>query len=154
MAHYFRLLRYVQQERKSFLIIFVLTVVAAVLSALQPWPLALLINYVLLSMPMPETLAKVVTMMSLPVDPLSLLALLTGAGLILFALNSAVDAGLTWIWTGAGRRLVYRLAQDLFARLQRRSLVFHKRNTVSDSMGRVTVDSWCAYQVVDALFFT
>jgi ATP-binding cassette, subfamily B, bacterial len=153
MANYFRLLRYIQRERGSFVIIFVLTIVAAVLTALQPWPLALLINYVLVSLPMPESLAKTLSWLSLPVTPFSLLAFLVSAGLVLFALNSIVEAGLTWTWTAAGRRLVYHLAQDLFAKLQRRSLVFHKRNTVSDSMGRVTVDSWCVYQVVDTLLF-
>jgi ATP-binding cassette subfamily B protein len=153
MAHYFRLLRYAQRERKAFFIILILTVVAAVLAAIQPLPLALLINYVLMSMPMPEPLARVLTLISLPVTPFSLLAFLVSAGLVLFVLNSAVEAGLTWMWTGAGRRLVYRLSEDLFSRLQRRSLVFHKRNTVSDSMGRVTVDSWCVYQAVDALLF-
>ncbi len=154
MAHYFRLLQYVQRERKSFLIILILTIAGAVLSALQPWPLALLINYVLLSMPMPDLLAETLKSVFLPVTPFSLLAFLVSVGLVLFVLNSVVDAGLTWMWTAAGRRLVYQLAQDLFARLQRRSLVFHKRNTVSDSMGRVTVDSWCVYQVVDALLFS
>jgi ATP-binding cassette, subfamily B, bacterial len=154
MAHYFRLLRYVQKERKSFLFIFILTVAAALLAALQPWPLALLINYVLMSMPMPDPLAEILKFLSMPVTPFSLLAFLVSAGLVLFILNSVVEAGLTWMWTAAGRRLVYQLSQDLFARLQRRSLVFHKSNTVSDSMGRVTVDSWCVYQVVDILLFS
>src|SRR5262249_46184112 len=42
---------------------------------------------------------------------------------------------------------------DLFAHIQRRSLLFHSRNSVGDSMSRVTGDSWCVYKVVDALLF-
>ena len=38
----------------------------------------------------------------------------------LFALNATLDALLAWMWTRAGRRIVYDLAEDLFARLQRR----------------------------------
>ena len=49
--------------------------------------------------------------------------------------------------------MVYQLAEDLFARLQRRSLLFHRRNSVGDTMGRVATDSWVVYQVVDTLCF-
>src|ERR1041385_6374700 len=54
----------------------------------------------------------------------------------------------------AGRGVVYDVAEDLFARLQQRSLTFHKRTPVGDLMGRVTVDSWCVYQMVDNLLVT
>ena len=39
-------------------------------------------------------------------------------------------------------------------RAQRRSLLFHSRNCVGDSLSRITGDSWCVYKVVDALLFT
>ena len=54
----------------------------------------------------------------------------------MFVLSSALDVLLTWIWTIAGRRIVYQLADDLFARLQRRSLLFHTQHPVGDTMGR------------------
>src|SRR5437879_8241470 len=49
--------------------------------------------------------------------------------------------------------MVYDLAEDLFARLQRLSMLFHSRSTVGDTMSRITVDSWSVYQVLDALCF-
>jgi len=153
MAHYSRLLRYARREQKSFLLILILTIVSAALLALQPWPLKLLIDHVLLRMPVPEAHSRILAWFSLSDAPTSVLVFMVVAGLVLFVLNSAVDAALTWVWTFSGRRLVYGLAQDLFARLQRRSLVFHKRNPVSDSLGRITVDSWCVYQVTDAVLF-
>src|SRR5262249_21904156 len=75
-------------------------------------------------------------------------------GLALFGVGSLLDALVTWVWTYAGRRMVYDLAQDLFARLQRRSLLFHSRNSVGDVLSRITGDSWGVYQVIDALLFT
>jgi len=45
------------------------------------------------------------------------------------------------------------IAQDLFARLQHRSLIFHSRHPVGDTMSRITRDSWCLYQFVDAVVF-
>jgi ATP-binding cassette subfamily B protein/subfamily B ATP-binding cassette protein MsbA len=72
----------------------------------------------------------------------------------LFVLNSALDMALTTAWTLAGRRMVYQLAEALFARLQRRSLLYHSRNPVGDVMSRITGDCWCVNQMVDALLFS
>jgi ATP-binding cassette subfamily B protein/subfamily B ATP-binding cassette protein MsbA len=75
-------------------------------------------------------------------------------GLVIFLLSSATDVFLTFAWTRIGQKMVYRLAGDLFAHLQRRSLVFHSRNSVGDSMSRITGDSWCVYKLIDAILFT
>src|SRR5258708_6367752 len=107
MAHYFRLLRYARREQKSFLLILILTIVSAALLALQPWPLKLLIDHVLLRMPVPEAQSKILAWFSLSDAPTSVLVFLVVAGLVLFGLNSAVDAALSWVWTLSGRRLVY-----------------------------------------------
>src|SRR5439155_4509199 len=51
-----------------------------------------------------------------------------------------------------GQRMVYDLAADLFAHLQRLSLRFHSRKTVGDSIRRVTTDCGCVATIVsDAL---
>jgi ATP-binding cassette subfamily B protein/subfamily B ATP-binding cassette protein MsbA len=76
------------------------------------------------------------------------------AGLALFVLCSLTDALLTRAWIQMGQRMVYNLAGDLFGRIQRRSLLFHGRNPVGDSLSRITGDSWCVYKFVDALLFT
>src|SRR5690606_23866149 len=82
-----------------------------------------------------------------------LLGWVVAAGLIVFVLNSIVDVALTMTWTRIGRRMVYDLASDVFARIQRRSLLFHSRHPVGDSLSRITGDSWSAYTVVAALLF-
>jgi ATP-binding cassette, subfamily B, bacterial len=154
MAKYFRLLSYARQQRALLVWIFLLTLVAAGLMAVQPLPMKLVFDQVLGHQPVPPVLERGLSLLSLPASPLTLLGLCVAAGLVLFALNSAVEAGLTWAWTIAGRRVVYDLSQELFERLQRRSLLYHKTQTVGDTMGRVTVDSWCVYQVLDALLFS
>ena len=50
--------------------------------------------------------------------------------------------------------MVYGLAEELFARLQRRSLLYHIRHSVGDLMSRVTTDCWAVYQLADALVFS
>lgn len=154
MRKYLRLLEYARRQRGALVFIFALTVFAAGLMALQPLPMKLLFDQVLGKAPVPSVLADALRVFSLEPSPATLLALSVVGGLVLFALNSAVETGLTWAWTIAGRRVVYDLAQDLFARLQRRSVLYHKRQAVGDTMGRVTVDSWCIYRVVDTLLFS
>src|SRR5262249_4611998 len=126
----------------------------SLLSALQPWPLAWLTDHVLGGKPLPSPLRRTFEILSLEPTSGRLLVFIVACGLILFALNSVLEVCLTRAWTLGGRQMVCRLAEDLFARLQRRSLLFHTRNAVGDTMGRITTDSWSAYQVVEALFFT
>jgi ATP-binding cassette subfamily B protein/subfamily B ATP-binding cassette protein MsbA len=105
------------------------------------------------SKPLPEVVRSTFKALGFQPTVSSLVAILALAGLVLFALSSALEIGLTWAWTVAGRRMVYDLAEELFARLQRRSLPFHSRNSVGECISRITVDSWCVHQVVDQLFF-
>jgi ATP-binding cassette subfamily B protein/subfamily B ATP-binding cassette protein MsbA len=154
MKNHLRLLQYTRKHRTALVLIFALTLAAAGFVALQPWPIKLLIDQVLGGNPPPRILEKCFHALSLEPDRAMLLVAVVFGGLALFALSSAADAALAWIWTLVGRRLVFDLAEDLFARLQARSLTYHKRTPVGDLMGRVTVDSWCVYQTVDTLVVT
>lgn len=153
MQNYRRLLLYARPHWRFFVLIAVLTIAASVLAAAQPWPMKLLADHVLGKAPLPPFLHRGLETFSIEPTTSALLVIIVSGGLALFALHSLLDVGLTWAWTLGGRRLVYGLAQDLFARLQRRSLLFHSRNPVGDTMSRVTTDSWCVYQVVDTLLF-
>src|SRR5258705_8024234 len=130
MHTYRRLLGYARRQRSLFLLIFFLTVAASALVALQPWPLKLLVDHVLRGEPRPGWLSSLIAAARVPTTNQALLLFVVAGGLLLFVLNSLLDAVLTWSWTVAGRRVVYDLAEDLFARLQRRSLLFHSRNSV------------------------
>ena len=149
MQKYRQLLRYARPQRGFFLLIFLLTVVSSALLALQPWPMKIIVDHVLGTSPLPGVLQDV---LGAP-GPMALLAFAVVGGLALFLISSALEAVLTWSWTVAGRRMVYALAEDLFARLQRQSLVYHASHQVGDTMGRVTVDSWAVYHVLDTLLF-
>src|SRR5437660_266883 len=153
MQKYRRLLQYARPQWRLFALILPLTIAASTLAALQPWPLALLTDCVLGSKPPPSALRSIFEAFSLVPTSGRLLAGIVVSGLALFALNGVLEVGLTRAWTLGGRRMVYSLAEDLFARLQRRSLLFHRRHPVGDTMGRVTTDSWAVYQVVDTLLF-
>ncbi len=154
MRKYLRLLQYARGRRASLVWILALSLVGAGLGALQPWPLKLLIDHVLGNIPWPGSLQKVFEALSVEPTKGQLLLFVVLGGLGLFVLNAGLDAILAWKCTVVGRRMTYDLAEELFARLQRRSLLFHSRKAVGDVIGRITVDSWCAYQVVDAVVLT
>src|SRR5262249_2938314 len=142
---YWRLLGYARPQRNVFALIGALTFVAAALSAAQPWPVKFLL----------DRLQKIASGASADQTLTSpFLAVIVLPGLALFLLNARWDASLTWALRSAGRRMVYDLAEDLFVRLQRRSLPLHSRNSVGDSLSRVTVDSWSIYQLADGLLFS
>src|SRR5262249_43859087 len=147
MREYLRIVRYAKCQRGFLLLASLLTIISSLLIALQPWPIALLVDHILHS-PLPSILRPFLDKSSLAVPILVL------SGFALFLIASVVDAALAWSWTAAGRRMIYQLAQEMFARLQRRSLLFHRRASVADLMGPISVDSWSAYQVVDTLLFS
>src|ERR1041384_6766921 len=153
MHKYRTLLHYAKRQHLHLALIVVLPIAASALAALQPVPMKLLADQVLGKEPLPAVLKSVCASLNLNPTKSVLLLIVVFGGLALFLLNSVLEVLLTQSWTVAGRRMVYDLAQDLFARLQRRSLIFHSRNSVGDTMGRVTGDSWCVYQVLDALLF-
>jgi ATP-binding cassette subfamily B protein/subfamily B ATP-binding cassette protein MsbA len=113
----------------------------------------LVADHVLGQHPLPAPLASILRALHFEPSPLRLLGLVTVGGLLLFALHAVIELVLASTWTIAGRQMVYDLAQNLFGRLQRRSLLFHSRHPVGDTMSRITGDSWCVYQFVDAVIF-
>jgi ABC-type multidrug transport system fused ATPase/permease subunit len=153
MHKYRRLLQFARRQRLQFVLIFALTVAASALTALQPWPMKILADQVLGQIAQPAELNFFFHFFGLNPTKTSLLTLVVFGGFALFVLNSVFEVVLTQFWVLAGRRMVYDLAADLFAVLQRQSLRFHSRNAVGDTMGRVTNDSWCVYEVFAALLF-
>jgi len=140
-------------HRRRFALITALTLVASGLAALQPWPLKLVADHVLGQQPLPDMLAAMLRPLGLNATPLRLLAVAALGGLFLYALHAVVELVLTSTWTLVGRRMIYQLAQDTFARLQRRSLPYHSRHPVGDTMSRVAGDSWCVWQFADQVIF-
>ena len=130
-----------------------ITLVAAALAMLDPWPMKVLVDHVLGGQPLTGRMSELAAFLPGTSTRAGLLVWLAIAGLILFALGSAIDVVLTHAWVSAGQRVTFGLAADVFAKLQRRSLSYHSRTSVGDSMARVMSDSWCVNTLIDALLF-
>ena len=94
-------------------IIGLLTALHAVLVALQPWPLKLLIDSV---SGKPPSLPWISQGPALRIPAAAL------AGLTISFAMSALNSALSWFWSKAGQRLVLDLAVSLYDRLLRVSL--------------------------------
>jgi ATP-binding cassette, subfamily B, bacterial len=107
---------------------------------LKPWPLQIVIDYVLGGKPLPPLLAGWAP------DALLILACI---GIVVVQLASG---GLTLMHNattiGVGQRMVNDLRGALYSHLQRLSLAFHSRQKVGDLMYRVTADSFAVQTMI------
>lgn len=140
-----RLASYVLRQRGPLAAIGGFTLFTSALTALQPWPVKLLVDHGLKGEPLPGALPW-------STSPWMLVMAAAAATLAVFCLNAAVDAGLNWSWTVAGQRMVHELSTDLFHKLQRLSPLFHSRGAVGDHLSRLSTDSWCVYSLTAGLF--
>jgi ATP-binding cassette subfamily B protein/subfamily B ATP-binding cassette protein MsbA len=147
------LLKYAAPYISGWVTIVTATLVSTVLSLVQPWPLKILVDHILGAEPLSGALGRLIVALPGTATPSGKLAWVVGAGLLIFAVNSAVDSILSLQWTRVGRRMVYDLARDLFARIQRRSLRTHASHSIGDSMSRIGGDAWCVHAIVDTLLF-
>jgi len=150
---YLRLLRYAQPYWRGWVAILLVTMLATLFSVVSPWPMKVLVDNVLGHAPLPSSVRTALRWLPASGSNAGMIGWIALAGLFIFAVNSTLDVVLTWLWIRIGQGMVYELAAALFARVQRRSLLFHSRNSVGDSMARVTGDSWAVYSLVDTLWF-
>jgi ATP-binding cassette subfamily B protein/subfamily B ATP-binding cassette protein MsbA len=146
-----RLLRYAIPYWRGWIVIAAGMVLSTGIMLLQPWPMKVIVDHVLGGVPMSEPLRAVLAPLPGTDTRHGVLAWAVIAGVVVFALNSVVDVTLTVGSVRVTQRMVYDLAADVFATVQRRSLVFHSRNPVGDSLARITGDSWAVATVVDTL---
>jgi ABC-type multidrug transport system fused ATPase/permease subunit len=147
---YALLLRYARPHAKGWLVIGVVTLLSVGVSLLVPLPLMVLVDNVVGHHSRPGYLAWLPGSANRDV----LLAYVIAAELAFFALASALDVLLTLLWIKVGQKMVYELSEDLFARVQRRSLRDHARHPVGETLQRVVGDSWTVSTVVGELVLT
>jgi len=122
------------------------------LDVLKPWPAVLLIDYVLYQKPPPAWLAQFSAQFPWAATREGLIGWSVAATVVIFLLGWGLGLATAFANINFGQRMIYDLAADLFAHLQRLSLRFHARKSVGDSIRRVTTDCGCVSAIVrDAL---
>ncbi|MBZ5555925.1 MAG: ABC transporter ATP-binding protein/permease [Acidobacteriia bacterium] len=119
------------------------------LGALQPWPLKIVIDYVLERppLPLPEPVASWLTAIH-GGNPVALLILLVVAGVIVQVASQFVSAYGTQVQVDTGQRMVYDLRYRLFQHLQALGLHHHITTSTGDAVYRVDVDAYAIENLV------
>ena len=121
----------------------VLMLVGAGLTALKPWPMKLLVDYVFTDRELPRGISW---LNQLPggASAVGLCAWLAASTILIFAAGWSIQTLQAYIQSGIASRITYNLGGSLLEHLQRLSLRFHSRRPTGDLVRRVTRDSRCA----------
>jgi ATP-binding cassette subfamily B protein/subfamily B ATP-binding cassette protein MsbA len=130
----------------------ILTLVTVGLEALKPWPLKLVVDYVLAGIALPPALASVRTLPGTG-SPLGLLAWFAGGSVLLLFLIESARTALNYVKAGLSRRMTFALGSELFSHVQLLSLRFHHRKRTGDLIQRITRDTRCASDLMQGVAF-
>jgi ATP-binding cassette subfamily B protein len=112
---------------------------------LKPWPLQIVIDYVLGGKPAPFG-GPLGDLFSLP--PVSLLLVACAAIVVVNLGAGALTLLHNYTTIRVGQNMVNDLRSDLYAHLQRLSLAYHSRQRVGDLMYRITADSFAVQTMI------
>jgi ATP-binding cassette subfamily B protein/subfamily B ATP-binding cassette protein MsbA len=142
-----QIVRYSLPQRRGLATVFLLIVLGDVLNILKPWPLKLIVDFILQGKPLPDFFEPIAVLPG-GRSPLGLLMWLSAATILLFVAHQSIKLILEYIRAGVGKRMVYNLGLSIFERIQRLSLHFHGKQRSGDLVRRVMTDSSCVRKLV------
>ena len=140
-------LGFLHPYRKRVAILAALLLVEIGLGALQPWPLAIVIDYVLQGRPIPEPYAGWLAAIH-GGNRFFLLIAIVVLGVIVQITNQFVSAYGTQVQVDTGQRMVYDLRRRLFQHLTALGLNHHITTSTADAVYRVDVDAYAIENLV------
>jgi ATP-binding cassette, subfamily B, bacterial len=140
-------LSFLSPYRARVVLLAVLLVSEIGLGALQPWPLAVVIDYVLGGKAFTGRLAVWVDALTHG-NRTTLLVLVVLAGVVLQVVNQLVSAAGTQVQVDTGQRMVYDLRRRLFEHLTALGLHHHITSSTADAVYRVDVDAYAIENLV------
>jgi subfamily B ATP-binding cassette protein MsbA len=134
------ILRYVLNPHwKKLVAAFVTVWVIGLADVLEPWPIKVVLDYVIGSKPMPDWLSALVDR-AFGGDRMSILHF--GAALVIVIASAGAIASYVekTLMTRVGQSVMYDIRRDLYHHIQRLSLSYHERHKSGDLVSRVTSD--------------
>ncbi len=141
------MLSFLRPHRGRVSLLTVLLLLEIGLGALQPWPFAIVIGYVLGNNAIPARLQPLVTALTHG-NRFTLLLIVVTAGVVLQVVNQFVSAYGTQVQVDTGQRMVYDLRYRLFEHLQALGLHHHITTSTSDAVYRVDIDAYSIENLV------
>jgi ATP-binding cassette subfamily B protein len=140
-------LQFLRPHRSRVMLLMALLIIQIALGALQPWPLKIVIDYVLDNQPLPAWIAGPVTAVT-GGDLRVLLVVFVVAGLVVQLTNQVLTAYAMQLQVATGQRMVYSLRYRLFQHLQSLGLHHHITTNTGDAVYRVDVDAYSIENLV------
>jgi ATP-binding cassette subfamily B protein len=134
------LLRYTLRYRVTFFLAFTLSLMAAAVELARPWPIKVVVDYVLTDRPLPPWLSALVDYLPGAEAKQGLLVWSVLAAMIIVVGGGALSLVAFFVSIALSQRLVYDLALAVFERLQRLSLTYHSQHPLGDLLQRVSQD--------------
>jgi ATP-binding cassette subfamily B protein len=132
---------FLRPYRGRMSLVALLLFVDVALGALQPWPIKVVIDYVLVQQPMPEPFRSWLAAIH-DGTRFGLLVTFVIAGVLLQVTKEMVSAYSTQIQVGTGQRIVYALRYRLMHHIQALGLHHHVNTSTGDAVYRVDVDAY------------
>jgi ABC-type multidrug transport system fused ATPase/permease subunit len=134
-------LPFLRPYRSRVAIIVALLLLQVGFGALQPWPLKIVIDYVLQGLPMPEPFAGWLAAVH-GSDRFVLLVTVVLAGILMQVAEQVVSVYSTQLQVDTGQRVVYEVRYRLFEHLQALGLSHHVKTSTGDAVYRIDVDAY------------
>jgi ATP-binding cassette, subfamily B, bacterial len=141
------LFRYARPYKGGISIILLLMLSGVMIDLLMPWPLKLIVDYVIPG----ETLPQYVSwLLFLPASESAfmLIFIFASTTVLLFLLSQATTITKAYLHEGVGNRMMFDLGAQLFYRVQQLSLRFHGKQQSGDLVQRITKDTTCVRDLV------
>jgi len=140
-------LGFLRPYRRQAVAIVALSLLEVALTALAPWPLKVIVDYVLSGLPLPETLAAL-TPAQIAGSAGALLVAVVLVGLVIQVANEAVRMIHTQMQVHVAQRVVYTLRSRLLEHLQALPLRHHLLTPTADSVYRLDADAHCVDDLI------
>lgn len=139
--------RYLRPYRRLAAVSVSLTTATALVFLAQPWPLAIVVDSVLGSQPLPGILDELLS----GLGRWSLLGVLVAAGFALTVLGNALQVANSFLDARIEQSMVLDLRGDLFDHCQRLSLTFHDGRKTGELMSRINYKAAAVGAIVLAI---
>ena len=140
-------LGFLRPYRRQTVTIVTLSIAEVGLAALAPWPLKVIVDYVLSGLALPEALAAV-TPSAVAGSAVALLLVVALVGLLIQVATEVVRAVHTQMQVQVAQRVVYTLRAKLLEHLQALPLQHHMLTPTANSVYRVDADAHCVDDLI------
>ncbi len=146
-----RLIRFTSPYKWTIVLLVMIGFLNVGFGVLKPLPVKFIIDNVLLSHPLPESMQIFFSSFGSVPDRISLLVILVVVSVFLVIGGSTLSYMSSQLTTKVCQRMVQDLSVQVFDKMQRLSLAFYSKNRIGQLMQRLSGDTYAIYSIVGGI---